>query len=331
MKRLMIMAAAVGALVACNKELPSQGTDNVLPHEESQMHELTVSVKGAGLSTKALTTTDEAKVNDLQVFVFRSGSNALDAYANAKSATQLSLSCTTGEKNIIAIVNAPDMKDVATKDALLAKISELSGNALNNFEMIGTATATVPTEMGITVTVDRIASRVVIKKVTRDFASPALASVNFTIDAIYLVNAAGDLNYGKTGAPSKWYNTAKNLNEQAALLVDSPAAAVANKESHAVAHYFYAYPNLNSADDQVADTRLVVEATLDGRKYYYPVTMPKMESNKSYEISELKITRPGSDNPDKPIEIMDQDFKITVNPWDVVLVGNDGGAGNVIL
>ena len=98
-----------------------------------------------------------------------------------------------------------------------------------------------------------------------------------------------------------------------------------------MAQYFNAYPNLNSADDQVADTRLVVEATLDGRKYYYPVTMPKMESNKSYEISELKITRPGSDDPDKPIEIVDQDFKITVNPWDVVLVGNDGGAGNVIL
>ena len=56
--------------------------------------------------------------------------------------------------------------------------------------------------------------------------------------------------------------------------------------------------------------------------------MPKMDSNKSYEINELKITRPGSDDPDKPIVIVDQDFKITVNDWTVELVNGDG---NVIL
>lgn len=328
MKRILIFAATLAATVACNKDLPVQQDNQTLPQEETARHELTVKVTGHSLATRATTVTGEATVNDLQVFVFRKGMNELDAYGSARSATQLSISCTTGEKDVIAIVNAPDMKEVATKDALLAKVSELSGNSLANFEMIGSTTASVPAESGITIAVDRLAARVVIRKITRDFSSPALQGVDFTIDAIYLVNAAGDLNYGRTDAPSKWYNIAKNKNEQAALLVDTPAAAVANKESHATAHHFYAYPNLNSADDEIADTRLVVETTLDGRKYYYPINMPKMDSNKSYEISELRITRPGSDDPDKPIEIVDQDFKITVNDWTVELVNGDG---NVIL
>ena len=328
MKRILFFAAALAATVACNKDLPVQQENQTLPQEDAKRHELTVKVAGHNLATKATTITGEATVNDLQVFVFRKGKDELDAYGNVKSATQLSISCTTGEKDVIAIVNAPDMKDVATKSALLAKVSQLSNNSLTNFEMIGSTTATVPAESGITIAVDRLAARVVIKKITRDFTSPALQAVDFTIDAIYLVNAAGDLNFGKDGAPSKWYNTAKNKSELATLLVDTPAAAVANKESHATAHYFYAYPNLNSTEDEIVDTRLVVETTLDGRKYFYPINMPKMDSNKSYEINELKITRPGSDDPDKPIVIVDQDFKITVNDWTVELVNGDG---NVIL
>ena len=324
MKRILFFAAGLAALVACNKELPSQGNTPALPQEDTQLHELTVKVAGRNIATKATDISGEATVNSLQVFVFRSGADELDAYGTVASASELTISCTTGEKDIYALVNAPDLKAIATKTDLLATVSELSNNRTDNFEMIGTATATVPEALGITVNVDRLASRVVIKKITRNFTSDALKAVDFSIDAIYLVNAAGDLNYGKDGEPTKWYNEGSNKSEQATLLVDTPSAAVINGESHSTAHYFYAYPNLNSGDDAVADTRLVVEATLDGRKYYYPVTMPKMESNKSYEINELTITRPGSDDPDTPIEITDQDFKIQVNDWTVVLVNGNG-------
>jgi hypothetical protein len=46
---------------------------------------------------------------------------------------------------------------------------------------------------------------------------------------------------------------------------------------------------------------LVIEATLDGTTYYYPVSIPIIQSNKTYTISELKITVPGSLSPDIPV------------------------------
>ena len=66
--------------------------------------------------------------------------------------------------------------------------------------------------------------------------------------------------------------------------------------------------------------------------YDYPITLPALESNKSYEISLVTITRPGNpddgnepDNDDdideeKPVVGFDQGFEITVNPWTVVTI-----------
>jgi hypothetical protein len=45
-----------------------------------------------------------------------------------------------------------------------------------------------------------------------------------------------------------------------------------------------------------------------------------MDSNKSYEIEEVKITRPGSDDPDEPVSFADATFSVNVIDWTVVPV-----------
>ena len=45
-----------------------------------------------------------------------------------------------------------------------------------------------------------------------------------------------------------------------------------------------------------------------------------MAANKSYEIAEVVLTRPGSDNPDEPVSFADATFSITVIDWTVVPV-----------
>ena len=108
----------------------------------------------------------------------------------------------------------------------------------------------------------------------------------------------------------------------------------------AVENAMYAYPNPTQSDNlegstgmykgpeggpwSIRPTRLVIEATLDGQLYYYPITLPSLEYNKSYEISNLVITRPGSDDPDMPVVGFDVPFHITVNDWTQVLMGTDG-------
>ena len=50
-------------------------------------------------------------------------------------------------------------------------------------------------------------------------------------------------------------------------------------------------------------------------KYYYPVDMPALQYNKSYEITGVTIKRGGSDNPNTPVTSSDISFSVSVNGW----------------
>ena len=311
-KSIFAFAAALAALVACNKNdvapMQPQSQESLVPCE------LTVGICGAMTKATAVSADNEAKVNNLQVFVFRG--DDLDAYASVDNAQELTLSCTAGDRVVYALVNAPDYSAVPGKAALLAKVSELSANSLTNFEMVGSKRVTLPQSEKVSIDVNRIASRVVLKKITRSFTSEALQALNFKVDAIYLINVAGNTSYDLSAAPAKWYNVAENKNELASLLYDAPASLITNGQSYSTAHTFYAYPN----DLATNTTRLVIETTLGETKYYYPINLPEMAANKSYEIEEVKITRPGSDNPDEPVSFADATFSINVIDWTVVPV-----------
>ena len=311
-KSIFAFAAALAALVACNKNdvapMQPQNQESLVPCE------LTVGICGAMTKATAVSADNEAKVNNLQVFVFRG--DDLDAYASVDNAQELTLSCTAGDRVVYALVNAPDYSAVPGKAALLAKVSELSANSLTNFEMVSSKSVTLPQSEKVSIDVNRIASRVVLKKITRSFTSEALQALNFKVDAIYLINVAGNTSYDLSAAPAKWYNVAENKNELASLLYDAPASLITNGQSYSTAHTFYAYPN----DLATNTTRLVIETTLGETKYYYPINLPEMAANKSYEIEEVKITRPGSDNPDEPVSFADATFSINVIDWTVVPV-----------
>ena len=65
----------------------------------------------------------------------------------------------------------------------------------------------------------------------------------------------------------------------------------------------------------IASSTVVVTATIDGVKYYYPVTLSKkLERNKAYTV-EITITGLGSTDPDKPIEKGGLTAAITVLDW----------------
>ena len=311
-KSIFAFAAALAALVACNKNeatpMQPQNQESLVPCE------LTVGICGAMTRATTVSADNEAKVNNLQVFVFRG--DDLDAYASVDNAQELTLSCTAGDRVVYALVNAPDYSAVPGKAALLAKVSELSANSLSNFEMVGSKSVTLPQSEKVSIDVNRIASRVVLKKITRSFTSEALQALNFKVDAIYLINVAGNTSYDLSAAPAKWYNVAENKDELASLLYDAPASLITNGQSYSTAHTFYAYPN----DLATNTTRLVIETTLGETKYYYPINLPEMAANKSYEIEEVKITRPGSDNPDEPVSFADATFSINVIDWTVVPV-----------
>ena len=325
MRKGFLMMAAVAAVfgtMSCKKDnVPSMNHGNANVPVDGERTELTVGIATGMTKSTTITAEDEVKVNNLQVFVFRG--DALDAYGVADNASTVTVSCTKGNREVYAVVNAPDLKDIATKTDLLAAKSALSDNDESNFVMIGKTNADLPSKLPVNVEVDRIVSKVVLKTVNRAFTSAALAALNFSIDEIFITNVAGDVNYGLTDNPLEWYNKMDYNSEMAMFTHDAPAASVVNEEAYSTQHTFYCYPNKAADSDATSwsprRTRLVLKTTLGTDTYYYPVTLPELENNKSYEL-ELTITRPGSDNADMPVSFEDCAFEITVKPWSVVTV-----------
>lgn len=342
MKRFFVfLVGALALMVSCNK-----GTDVAEPVGESQKIRLVVGVE-SGTQTKATGITSnsdatEAKVNSLQVFVFHG--DLRDGYAPPVAGKTTTLTCTAGQREIYAVVNGPNLSNVTSKAAFLATVSTLA-NSISNFEMLGYKQTTLSEGANETIYVDRLAARVVIKGIKNGMDAP------FRIVSVYLTNVAGDIDYGKSSGytVSNWYNkrgyqASNNLGD---FTYDQMGAGVGAGATNSTAHFFYAYPNANSALSGGAwsprATCLVVKLEINNVVYDYPIVLPALESNKSYEINLLTITRTG--NPDdgiepddnrptdideeEPIEGLEKGFTIEVNPWTTVLLGD--GQGNITI
>ena len=304
----IIVAASALAAVGCAKE-------NVC---QEAVGSKTVSV---AMMTKVTDLSDEAKVNTLQIFLFREN-GVLEGYKSV-TAANASFDCSTGTKDIAAVVNAPEIKDVKTFQALKEKISDLKDNSVGAFVMYGTKRQQISeAATSVSIDVSRLVSRVSITQITNSFELEQYRQSKFELKRIYLVNVAGNKEYGGTAEATSWYNKGK-LDEQGEALHLISTGNIENSELnyssvYKTAHYFYCYPNSateeNAQSMRQSPTRLVVELAIDGAVYYYPVTIPDIDSNHSYNVK-LNIKRLGSLAPDIPVEFETAGFTINVKDW----------------
>jgi hypothetical protein len=358
MKKALLFSAALAvmALVSCNTEI---GADVPQPGDPVEVNVL---IKGApGTRVTGLTNQDgrndaasEAKVDSLQVFVFNG--NDREAYRKVKNALSVLVPATSGERSVWAIVNAPDLDGVMSLIDLQAALTSLADNKTDSFVMTGSVSQELTDGGQVPITVKRIVSRVSINKISTDLKDYR-ASYSVNVRAIYLINVAGNNNYGLNGTPSLWVN--KLGHEDTAfdsMLYDELTAVVVKNSVYAAdgsietdnsyrnEHVFYPYPNVFGTDAEgytpdysdtwtPRGTILVVEATmLDGNGEpivisdatgqtigYYPVVLPRLERNKTYIIEELCITRLPGTHPYKPIETGETQVTISVADWDLGL------------
>ncbi len=311
-KQLLISAAfAALALVSCNRE-PAPA--------DSRPIQVTVSIQGAAATrVTSAASSDESKVNNLQLFVFNG--NALEDYVNAGAETTVQLTASSGNRTIWALVNAPEAGNIQTVSQLESTVSRLADNARDSFVMTGAETKVLQDNGNITIPVRRIVSKVSVKKISTAFQN-SLASETLTLNGIYLINVAGDYSLSGGGTPSLWLNKLKYTSTDGnALLYDAVQASVRNGSPYETEHAFYPYPNPTAAETYAATwsarhTMLVVEVTLQGKKGYYPVELPVLERNKTYTINELVLKHRPGDVPYKPLETGDATVSITVNDWE---------------
>lgn len=347
MKKFLIFAAASVLMLgtaSCNK-VPAgfSGTANFFVELGS----------GQTKATTGFSDAFEKNVKNFQVVVFyadeaENGENRgkFETYAGGISnegVTKLAVSCAKGPKTIYAVVNYPESLDgIASIDALKAKVSTLASQDFNSFTMVGEKSQVV--EGGgnsIVIDVYRIAARVVVNKITNAFKVAVNQAKTFKVNALYLTNVQGANTLDKDGfqaAEGTWYNKKGFDNSELSkkfLWDNMNDVVIAYGSSYEGQHVFYAFPN--DADNDVwggdewskRATRLVIEAELGGEKMYYPINLQPFQSNKSYEISEVIITKVGSAGPDDPVTSDDIEVSINVKEWDVIPVNSAGQSGGV--
>jgi hypothetical protein len=305
-KVMMMAALAVCGCASLEEENPSVMGDMV---------ELSFSVP-CQKSTKVTGAVAEDAVNDLQIFVF-GNDGLLQAYGHSES-DELTLTCSTGEKRVAALVNAPAAGSVVNEETLKNLVSSFSDNSLGDFVMSGLEGKTIEKGGKVTVPVSRLVSKVVLNSVRNDFQLQQHRDMDFKIKSVFLTNAAKDRKYLSASSPSEWYN--KGVSDMSQIIAQAGTLMYDASGSSRIAYgttyksdcFLYCYPNPKSAGS--APTYLVVEATLGQTVYYYPVALPAMESNKCYSVT-LTVCSPGSSSPDVPVEKMDALFDVQVLPW----------------
>lgn len=317
-RKLFIAAVAAVALAACEEKINEQTVS------ADEMVELTVSIPSATtkVSEKNEPGTPDA-VNTLQVFLF-DDKGALES-SDLQSGTSLVLPCVPGKKKVVALVNAPDLSEVQSYSQLTGMTSKLGDNTIDSMVMEGEVEVDIAANMSVTIPVSRLAAKVILRQVVNNFTLTTHQKMDFVIQSIYLVNVAGEKAYLSDAMPELWYNKMQksiDLDGSTPIFIydDLPSPIkVPFNGTYTSDKYYYCYPN--PAEEDSSDktwseryTRLVVEATLGGETVYYPITLPDVSMNTVYEIT-LKITRPGSDSPDKPVSGHVAEFKIEVQDW----------------
>lgn len=355
-------AAAIMAAISCNKP-----QDAVLPSgTASGAITINIDIPNDRPSKSAVGEMKDSQINKIQVFVFDSAGKLETDYYEAISPVattnyNVTMATFTGAKTVYAILNHNRIAlrpKVGTMSNLETMLSDLSDNSVTNLVMSGkneiTVTeydknknaAAVPQTLNIYV--KRLASQILVDKVTVDFTGTELEGGTFSISQIYLKNVVGKAPLGVQGLTAtsnsnvlpmvlndtyhntadNWYN--KNTYEAGcpSVIYDnaSIAATSVSGTSTALGRVLFAYPNKTNADSHAESfgprhTRLVIKAHVKkdpvDEDTYYVLDLPVLTANNIYKITDFKITMLGKsdDNKDDNLQAGRITPTITVDPW----------------
>ena len=320
----MVLIVSVLVLAGCHRTDPP-AAGNV---------EVVFSVSGE--ATRVTGTAGEAAVDDWALVLYRDGRFAEAGTSDSGSAIRKTLPA--GDYTAFAVVNPPAGFSPAgfpTPEALAGAESALADNAPGRLVMAGSRTVTVPVPDGATqrIGVDRLVSKAGIRKISVAFTNPELAALPFRLKGIYLTNCYGRSRYGNDwradeilADAASWHNRMGFHSEAGVdgLLAETGLdIPVTTSRPHTQEHVFYFYPNpLPKALDTRSGTwnrrrtRLVLEAQIGDRTYFYPVTLPSSQRNRTYLIEEAIIRTLGSLDPEKDEPgAIDISFGTSTDDW----------------
>ncbi len=176
----------------------------------------------------------------------------------------------------------------------------------------------------VSVSLERPFSKIRLEKITPAFYGKSYHGSKVFLERVFIINTPSEaLLEEDSECPLHWYNKMSLDPNPEALLVKELHREISGNSDMEIGLEFICIPNvidnavssLNNKLWSPRNTRLVAEISMDGKAYYYPVTMPAMKRNRIYKISKLVMQTSGSGHPDEPVLRESMKFSIEIMPW----------------
>lgn len=322
MKKALILSAAAIALLACQKqETPAiNGAEKV-----------TIQLGVIGDDTKVATataTTYDSTVKSITYYLYNG--SVLEQTVTGQTSGTTEVTVSKVPYTVYAVLNAT-VSAPANAAAIGATTFDLANlSSTSGIPMYGSATVDFKIATTCNVPVKRAIAKVEIQKVTNALAAP-YATSDITITGIYVSNATSTTTLAGTATQTFGYNKLGVLGTDAAyaLSAGTLSGAATHSAAYTCAQTLYLCPNTSTNDVYEGEwsarySRVVLKATIEGATYYYNVNIPTPEAGNHYLISEAKITKLGTQNPDEKLEDAAVTLSFTIEPWTVVNLGTSG-------
>lgn len=262
----------------------------------------------AGTKVPGENPSGETAIGSLVATAFRPD-GVLDGQSQG-TASSVTVECTTGERDFIVAANV-DVSSARSRqemEQISIAIEDIVPSGLPMSESLHRKVESVnPTVRAV---LERHVSKSWIGNIILNMTSEHLASQPFRLDAVYNTNVAADTRLDGAFLTGRYINRLGWQGESSSMTRDDIGLDMTKGQKHDTPHNLYMLPNPQEDDsfDKTAwsprHTRTVVEATLGGTTYYYPVTLPVTGRNVSYRFENILISRAGSLHPEDPLSYL---------------------------
>lgn len=282
-----------------------------------------------------LTKAEGTDLETLDLFFYDDDKQArLDAYQRFTLSGENSVHgiSRTGRKTAVGICNFDDGKYTWTDINSLNSISSLK-SFLDEDDparpvMSGTGTLKAGNDVRMSMNLRPLMSEVVLRSVRCDFSSRTYRDEKLRDVRIYLTNvcSAWPVLKDTLSSSSDYINIGRADSSQISKM-KHPEYIYRKLSSDIDARgtrpdlHFYCYPNVAKEESMGSPfTRIVIEGTLQGNKYYYPLSVNRrndgtgVERNTVY-VLDVVLTRRGTTDPDTAVDTETAQVSVTTRKW----------------
>jgi len=168
-----------------------------------------------------------------------------------------------------------------------------------------------------TVTLRPLLCRIRLRSLCCDFSGRPYEGESLKNLRVYLTGAGSETVLFPDEAvpplPTAYRNMGSDCGELPVLSWAEPVGTLALDGTQLGA--LYCYPNPATEEGLGTPlTRLVIEGELLGRTWYYPITLPPLQRNRSYDF-DVTLTMTGATDPEIPVDGSSATLALEVTPW----------------